>query len=439
MNSTCLTLRAATTCLLLLLSFNVVSGQQIIHDHRCQVIHTHDPLFEVWLSSHSDKHRVETRSNDIYQIPVVVHVIHNGEPEGEGTNLSRARIESQIRVLNEDFRRKKGTLGYNEHSDGADAKIEFVFAKSSPSGTATDGIVRINRNIVENPPFGGHMVAMGAYFSIWNPNHYLNIWAIPGFQDTGLGLARFPISDLPGLEEEGAFTLPGIDSLHGIPVSDIDGVAINSVHFGESDIDSPYRFGRTGTHEVGHFLGLFHLWGDEGFEGNCDIDDYCEDTPNINSRTSGCPINKLACDGSKAMIENYMDYTDDDCMNIFTQDQVLRMRTVLEHSPRRKSLLTSPGLFPPDVVSIPEDLSQSFQVYPNPVQDKVHIALPPNHRFTDIEIRWMNLMGQEIGTQTNISNPEQHIELKLPNSSDNILLMVIQTDQGVMTRRLVRG
>ena len=101
--------------------------------------------------------------------------------------------------------------------------------------------------------------------------------------------------------------------------------------------------GRTATHEVGHYLGLLHVDGD----GDCSTDDFCTDTPPVGFKTSGCPsVRPLACDGSAAQIENYMDYTDDRCMNMFTIQQKARMRTVLNYSPRRKTLNSSPGLQP---------------------------------------------------------------------------------------------
>ena len=109
----------------------------------------------------------------------------------------------------------------------------------------------------------------------------------------------------------------------------MDGVAVNAHHFGETGKAGPYSLGRTLTHEIGHFLGLFHVWGpnDHDVDG-CELDDFCEDTPPTRAMSSGCPTNALACDGRPAMIQNYMDYSDDACMNIFTNDQIARMRTV---------------------------------------------------------------------------------------------------------------
>ncbi len=269
----------------------------------------------------------------IYKIPVVVHIIHHGEPVGEGFNLSDEQIEGQIRIINEDFRRKEGTRGFNTHPDGGDARIEFVLAKTAPDGTATDGIVRVNADTVENPVETNSLFDYYAYYSYWNPESYLNIWTMPldeSLRDIFLGKGTGPETDLPGAEL----------LLRGEPLQ-AEGILINAAHFGESDIDSEHNLGRTLTHEIGHYLGLLHTWGG----GDCVFNDYCEDTPPVAGPVGGCPAAfPSGCNGQAAMIGNYMNYTYDRCMNIFTKDQIARMHYVLENSPRRKSLVNSAGL-----------------------------------------------------------------------------------------------
>ncbi len=300
---------------------------------------------------------------DVYRIPVVVHVIHNGEAVGTGTNISTQRIQDQIAVLNEDFRRLPGTPGWNNHPRGADVKIEFVLARRDPNGNPTTGIVRWDRNVYgwSAPPYtSAYMNSTIKPATQWDPDRYLNIW-VADLSGGLLGYAQFP--DLSGL-----LGMPGDASMGSCTqAANTDGVVILYSSFGSAlkpggtGMTPPYHLGRTTTHEVGHWLGLRHTWGD----GDCSVDDFCDDTPLCNGPHYGCTAHPVpACiTGQRRMIENYMDYSDDGCMNIFTIDQAVRMRIVLENCPRRASLITSPALVPPATTdaaiintAIPQDL-----------------------------------------------------------------------------------
>ena len=267
---------------------------------------------------------------DILFLPVVVHVIHNGEPEGEGPNLSTERIERQIEILNEDFRRKEGTRGFNDHTDGGDSEIEFVLAQRDPSGASTNGIVRVDSSQFDVPLLG-YGVNHFAQYSYWNPQQYINIWTTPLPESTTclvLGVSTGPDTDLPGSH---LMTIPGPE--------DAEGILVNWIHFGESDIDCHARYGRTLTHEIGHYLGLLHPWADH----DCEPNDYCEDTPAVDDYVYG-RIAFIGCQGDTIMIGNYMNWSDDEIMNIFTNDQISRMHYALAHDADRHSLLTSPGI-----------------------------------------------------------------------------------------------
>ena len=421
--------------IVILLSLSAFVNSQVVdYDSICHVIRSEKvEKFEQWLSTKTMQKR--TFADEIYRIPVVVHVLHTGEAIGEGANISDEQILSQIRVLNEDFRRKEGTRGFNSNPSGGDAKIEFVLAKSAPDGLATNGIVRVNVRLKEPAHFGGSLIAIGAYYSIWNPNDYFNIWAFPVLPDILLGEARFPISDLPGPKGDTTFIIPGIDTLNGVPVSQIDGIAINTYNFGETHSDSSkYNLGRTGTHETGHFLGLFHTWGATGFGGSCGNDDYCDDTPPTDGRTVGCPLNRLACDGNRAMIENYMDYTDDECMNIFTIDQIRRMRTVLENSPRRKSLLTSKGLYAP--TNIPLISGDDVKVYPTPGVDLLFIEFPQYYKGKT-ELNFYDTSGKLINSVLNYIDGKTTVTTEIPNHNNNILILKIVTTNGVIVKKVL--
>ncbi len=265
-------------------------------------------------------------------IPVIVHVIHNGETLGEGMNIPYEQIVSQIEVLNEDFRKKPRTPGFNSHPDGADAQIEFCLATVDPEGNVLEepGVNRINRIAASfsPPPFSDeYLMSTIQPETIWDPDLYLNIWVSS-------------LSSVDGRGILGLAQLPFVPSLNGLNLSrsaDTDGVSIHYKVFGrEGDLLEPYTRGRTTTHEIGHFLGLIHIWGD----GNCSVDDFCDDTPRSDSEVFGCPIYSESC-GSRNMLENFMQYTDDVCMNIFTKCQVERMSIVMANAPRRASLFSS--------------------------------------------------------------------------------------------------
>ena len=273
--------------------------------------------------------------DQVLSIPVVVHVIHNGEPIGVGANISAAQVQAQIEVLNEDFRRRMGSNGFNDHPDGADCEIEFYLAPIGPNGASLPepGIDRVNggrnswpKGFLRNP-----IETEIKPTTIWPPNQYFNIWTVNfgGFVSRNLlGYAQFPSQS--GLE--------GLNASEGSPQT--DGIVIGYKYFGSSqkgdfpDLIAPYDLGRTTTHEVGHWLGLRHIWGD----GDCTVDDFCTDTPTADEPNQGCPNTSFSC-GSANMFENYMDYTNDGCMNIFTLEQKQRMLQVLRNSPRRKELV----------------------------------------------------------------------------------------------------
>ncbi len=271
-------------------------------------------------------------SEEVLKLPVVVHVLHHGEEEGDGPNLSDEQIIRQIEILNEDFRRKVGTRGFNDHPDGADTQIEFVLATRDPQGNSSSGIIReelVIEDLPENIP--NFEFERYAYFSYWNAEDYINIWVAPypdELTNVLLAKATGPDSGLPG------------DHLFLKPFAGgAEGIIINWAHFGESDVQGGSNLGRTLTHEMGHYLGLLHTWGTT----ECETNDYCEDTPAVDKVVvASQPY--TGCNGEEVMIANYMNYTPDAVMNIFTNDQAVRMRYVLENSPRRNSLLNSSGI-----------------------------------------------------------------------------------------------
>lgn len=280
----------------------------------------------------------------VYTIPVIFHIVHSGEAFGTGTNIDSAYVYAQITQLNNDMRRMAGTSGYNTHAAGADVRIQFVAATLDTSNNqlAEPGIHRVNKSGfgVTNPPFNAVYIDNTIKpASIWDPTRYFNIWVLD--LNGLLGYAQFP--DAPN--EPGV----GVNN-----AANTDGVVVHYSTVGSSTRKFPggypYDEGRTLTHETGHWLGLRHIWGD----GNCATDDFAFDTPRASGPNFGCPApipnscNDLTYGGgadSSDMISNYMDYTDDGCMNIFTQGQMARMRVVMGETgagaPRRAVLRLS--------------------------------------------------------------------------------------------------
>ncbi|WP_408025210.1 M43 family zinc metalloprotease, partial [Tenacibaculum sediminilitoris] len=249
---------------------------------------------------------------NVIQIPVVVHVIYNNSQE----NISVAQIQSQIDVLNEDFRRTNSDKT-DKWSQAADTEIEFYLAQVDPNGNPTNGITRKSSTRTSWGVNDAMKKASLGGVNPWDTSEYLNMW-ICNIGGEILGYAQFPGGS-----------------------ASTDGIVMSPQYFGSSDkgsnfyLSAPFDKGRTTTHEVGHFLNLNHIWG-----GGCGADDFVSDTPESDTANYGCSTGHTSC-GSVDMVENYMDYSNDTCMNLFTLGQKNRMHVVLESGGARRSLALS--------------------------------------------------------------------------------------------------
>jgi len=308
--------------------------------------------FENWLApiiaTQREKNLTSKTAIVTYTIPVVIHVIHDGDAintisSHTSENISDAQAISQITVLNQDFGKMSGTPGFGTtgYQLGVDCKINFVLAKQDPYGVLTNGIDHVNLGKAEWSE--EEIDAIVKPETQWDPTKYLNIWSVQFSSSTRLlGYAQFPSnSNLTGLN-----TIGGESLTDGVVIN-CNALGTNAGNDGSFQLYSNYSMGRTSTHEIGHFLGLRHIWGDgNGDEAtnspDCTASDYCSDTPQAGWEHYECGVfDTCPLDSGNDMTENYMDYTNDGCMNTFTAEQKLRMRAVMINSPRRKELASS--------------------------------------------------------------------------------------------------
>ena len=249
-------------------------------------------------------------------IPIVFHVVHTGGDE----NISDAQILDQLNILNKAFRRKNAdstSIPVPFKPAFADANIEFRLATIDPQGNCTSGITRTISPLADHQlgPFSGFALKTNQ----WNPNKYFNVWIVrtlvAGDNHPLLGYASPPSA---------FFTAPGLD---GVVVLH---EAVGSI--GTATIaGNPYNKGKTLVHEIGHSFGLLHIWGD----AECG-DDGIADTPPQRDENNACPTfpRVSGCPGANAngdMFMNYMDYTRDNCLAMFTNGQSMAMNWVLDN------------------------------------------------------------------------------------------------------------
>ncbi|MEO8795749.1 MAG: zinc metalloprotease [Daejeonella sp.] len=235
------------------------------------------------------------------EIPVYVHVIYNKAIE----NISTAQIQSQIDVLNKDFSATNADVNQTPgvfSSTVSNMNIHYTLA--GVDRTASKKTSWGTRDAMKSSKRGG--------VDAIDPAHNLNIW-VCNIGGGILGYAQFPGGN-----------------------ASTDGVVIGPNYFGNAGyVSAPYDKGRTATHEIGHWLNLRHIWGD----GGCGVDDYVADTPGSDSPNYGCPAFPTVKCSQTNMTMNYMDYTDDPCMYMFTNGQKDRTRAIFASDGARFSFV----------------------------------------------------------------------------------------------------
>lgn len=353
--------------------------------------------------------------NAVVTIPVVFHIVYNGTAQ----NVTDACIAAQLKVINDDYRKLNSDWTKVTQPGWAalvaDCEIQFCMAVRDPNGNATNGITRTSttktsfgtNNSVKYAAQGGH--------DVWNRDKYFNIW-VCNIGGGILGYAQFP---------GGAAATDGLV------------IAYNYMVGSTGCGTAPYNLGRTATHELGHCFGFKHIWGDEAA---CAADDGVADTPKQADKTFGTfaagTVKTDACATASPgyMWMNYMDYTDDNAMYMFTAGQKAALAATMNGP--RAALKTSNGCTPLTAVEYlyaPESVS----VFPNPSNGNVALTVNiPN--VSNAEVTVINALGEVVLTK-NISELENNNEIKLnmENHVNGMYFIKLNTTEGSITKKMI--
>lgn len=355
----------------LFLLFILLSRLNAQSVHRC---YTHElmqhreqqtPGYMQVVDSHfnqlKEQSALRSSGDTIYRIRTVVHVVYTAADE----NIPDALIWDQLQVLNENFRRQTpDTVRTRDvfQPFAADAGIEFYLADTDPDGNPTTGITRTQGSpgFLGFEPFSDNVksAATGGK-NPWPTDRYLNIWVCNILNGLGILGYAFPPSDAPNWPAG------------SVTDSSKQGVVIHYTQIGRNNpaaLLPEVAEGRTAVHEVGHYLGLRHIWGD----GDCTEDDGLEDTPDAaDASQQSCDTLQNTCTEAGVeypdMIENYMDYSDERCQNMFTHQQVGIMRASLQGSRAGVADILLTGMQEENIHS------NSLKMFPNPVSTQLHI------------------------------------------------------------------
>lgn len=406
-----------------------------------------NPTYEEAFQGMLQKHQQFTnnqRVSVVYTIPIIFHVIHTGQAVGTGYNLSLTQINSQITRLNADYRKLNSDFNTYCTQSGlsslaADCEITFCAAKVSPTGSvlAEPGVDRILASSKgwTNPPY----TASSAYLentvkagSSWDPTKYFNVW-VTEMGGGILGYAQFPT--IP------AGTAPVTDMVGMGGGASTDGVVVNYLNLGVSGTaNAPYNLGRTLTHESGHWLGLWHIWGDDN--GACTGTDYVTDTPNQGSENYTCPTTNgaVVTDGCTAaspgvLYQNYMDYSDDKCMVMFSAGQKARIQAVMANCVRRASLSTSTVCS--TATGIDENSSNAeISIFPNPTNGELNVTVDLLNT-QDFTISVINTLGQTIKEIKQTQSNGGTVKIDLSSNSAGVYFVTLKSKTLSKTKRII--
>ena len=414
-------------CLSLLLSVFSINAQNTPHEicgyqHEVERILKSKPNFlkwqEAWYNEALSQYRElqSSKRGDItadtlfFEIPVVFHIVYNNTAE----NINDTLIHNQMRELNLAFRKltqDTSRIRSIFKPLAADVRIQFKLATVDENGNPTNGITRTftTRTTFATNIYGSYSNFMKVSGSggktAWNPAKYLNIWVcdmeFPNYLGIVYGFATPPTG------------APNWDNSITKDTNDLEsGVVLHYKIVGRKSPLSPSKYveGKTAVHEVGHFLGLRHVWGDGNSSTGCNVDDGIFDTPNARVANATCGGQNTCMDASNDkpdMTENYMDYALDGCAAMYTKEQAFVMRYVLNN--------LRPGLPYREIVydtAVAPVEGISVNIYPNPVADNKTLKIKITENIAQTyTLNIVDMSGKQVTSQKIQSNIVQAIDV----------------------------
>jgi hypothetical protein len=361
-------------------------------------------------------------SEVVITIPVVFHLLYYNNAQ----NISDNRIFDQLNTLNKDYSRQNLDTANTPAAFkpfGANTNVQFCLAHTDTNGNYTSGIIRKQCTVTGFDPLSNDNVkyTLNGGDDNWDHTKYLNVW-ICNFTGVSasnglLGIAQFP----------------NMGSIH------TDGVVIKYTTVGGTTFqgtENSFKLGRTATHEIGHWLNLYHIWGDDFMPNQCTGSDYVTDTPNQDHENYGCvSFPHVSCSNGPNgdMFSNYMDYGDDVCLNIFTTGQKNRMNAALNSS--RVAIQSSTKCNDATAISNPSGQIQ-FSIYPNPSTGEFVVSSQLNES-SDAIVRVSNMLGEIVFSQEYKNVPYLVQTINLSSRTNGIYIVEIRTAKGSSTGKLV--
>jgi hypothetical protein len=378
--------------------------QLALHPELQQEIDAEEQIAAQFAAAHPNGYQ----SRSVITIPVIFHVVYQTAAQ----NLSNLRITEQIDALNRDYRKLNADANLVPavwQNIAADCEINFCMAHRDPNGNWTDGIERRLTTVASWSTDDAVKFTASGGLDAWDRSKYLNIW----------------VCNLSG------FVL-GYSSIPSSPAN-VDGVVLDYEYTGTTGATTPYHLGRSGTHEVGHWLNLIHVWGDDG--SSCTGDDLVPDTPNQAGENYGCPSfpRTDACSSASpgVMFMNYMDYTDDPCMFMFTEGQKLRMWALM--SGTRLPLQTSNVCTPTGISPVHQSV---FSIAPSPSGGAFTLTFG-NALPQQFDIFIYNVLGEQVFNQHYDALNEAELHLDLFGNPPGIYLVEVRTSTARTTEKIV--